>query len=323
MKKIIAFSVLLITSPLRADFIGLGVASDYSGFFFGDVSNAADVEGRLAVGGNLTVGFDVGYRNPFASTLPTVVVQGNIDIQKGTFYNGPKTNIDTNASIGPSSASWLPSGVNYGDVLYGGSLNAHSHSQANFIHFPDYIDFAKAYYHVNALSSLLTSYSSASVEVKWSQVFLTGDNESDLQIFDVGNLSNISNLVFSNIKPGATIVINGNASHITLRGGHGGDQAIGTDFQSTYRDKILFNFSNAETLSVNTFVNGSILAPNANVSGTGHLEGTIIAKSLTSGNLELGYEPFKGELPSIPGMIADVPVYFSATSFFLFCFCVR
>ncbi|MFX7992861.1 collagen-binding domain-containing protein, partial [Acinetobacter baumannii] len=53
--------------------IDFGVANGYSGFFVGDVSGAADVEGRLAVGGNLTRGFDVGYRNPYNAAGPTLV----------------------------------------------------------------------------------------------------------------------------------------------------------------------------------------------------------------------------------------------------------
>ncbi|MBZ9611496.1 choice-of-anchor A family protein [Rheinheimera maricola] len=296
-------ALLLLSCNSQAAPINLGVAQNYSGFFFADVSAASDIEGRLAIGGNLTNGFDIGYRNPVNSQLPSLVVGGDINIQHGTIYNGPQQQLDTNAGIGPASAYWLEQNqVNYGTVYYGGNVTAHSWSNGNYLYQPDYIDFNAAYHYLSALSdTLINEQTNGQAEYKWSQWFLTGDGVSDLLVFDLGDINNISNLVFSNIKQGATIVINSHASDITLAGYHGNNTAISDDIQGQYRDRILFNFSQATQLQLNTFVNGSILAPNAAVTGTGHIEGTLIGQSLSaSANgsmLEIGYEPFSGNLP--------------------------
>ena len=296
--------LLLVSScSVLAGPINLGVAENYSGFFFGDVSAAADVEGRLAVGGNLSNGFDIGYRNPANSLLPSLVVAGDINISHGTIYNGPQYDVDTNASIGPASANWLAQNqVNYGTVYYGGTANTHSWSNGDYQYQPGYIDFAGAYQHLSGVSDTLNAQqANGQAEYKWNQWFLSGDGVSDLLVFDLGDVSLISNLVFSNIKQGATIVINSQATNITLAGHHGGNTANATDIQGQYRDSILFNFGNAEQLQLNTFVNGSVLAHNAVVTGSGHIEGTLIGQSLSAGangsKLELGYEPFQGNLP--------------------------
>jgi len=70
-----------VAGPISNLNLSLGPASGYSGFFFGNVNAAADVEGRLAVGGNMTQGFDVGYRNPYGSTAPSLVVAGSLTMK--------------------------------------------------------------------------------------------------------------------------------------------------------------------------------------------------------------------------------------------------
>lgn len=133
--KPIGLGLLMLCSSAWTGPINLGVAENYSGFFFGDVSAAADVEGRLALGGNLSNGFDIGYRNPANSLLPSLVVGGDINISHGTIYNGPQYDVDTNASIGPAAAGWLAQHqVNYGTVYYGGSANTHSWSNGDYQH---------------------------------------------------------------------------------------------------------------------------------------------------------------------------------------------
>ena len=45
----------------------------------------------MAVKGNLTLdSISVGYRNPYGSTGPSVVVGGNVNVKDGAIYNGPK-----------------------------------------------------------------------------------------------------------------------------------------------------------------------------------------------------------------------------------------
>lgn len=292
--------------------ISLGVAGDYSGFFFGDVNAASDVEGRLAVGGNLTAGFDIGYRNQYNSSLPSLVVAGDIQgFSHGTIYNGPSDDIDTNATIGPAAAQWLSGGVNYGMVKHGGSLDVHQWTMANFEHNPHFIDFKAVLDELTGLSSSMYGLNvNGTVVQQHGGLTLTGDGVSDMQVFDLGMHENLSNLSFNNIKAGAHIIINSRADTVTLGGFQGGDNANSTDIQAQHRDRLLFNFGFADRLDINTFVNGNILAYGADVYGSGHIEGTLIGHSLSArsnpwdpssvSTLELGYEPFQPYLPDSP-----------------------
>src|SRR5476649_556869 len=62
---------LMSAAHAAAPVIDFGVADGYNAFFYSNVSNATDVEGRMAVGGNLsTGGFSVGYRRAYGSAGP-------------------------------------------------------------------------------------------------------------------------------------------------------------------------------------------------------------------------------------------------------------
>ena len=109
--------------------IDFGVADSFSAFVFGNISGGiSDVEGRVAVGGNLSQGFDVGYRDAYGSTGPSLVVGGNVSLTSpygayGSIYNGPTYAVDTNATIGPSAAPWAPGQLKAGDIDYGAQLD--------------------------------------------------------------------------------------------------------------------------------------------------------------------------------------------------------
>lgn len=294
-----------------APVIDLGAASGYSGFFFGNVAGASDVEGRLAVGGNLSSGFDVGYRNAHGSTGPSLVVQGNISLTSpwggysGSVYNGPTYNTNTNATIGPSAAPWIPANkLAAGDIVYGGTLNAKNWQYGNATKNAGYIDFAATKSQLNQLSDGLAAMTqNGSWSAMAGGVSLVGDGVSDLLVFNLGNTA-LVNLTLSNVKEGAHIVINSTLDDVVFSGGFGGDLGSSSDGLAAYRDRLLFNLSNAVKVSINSFVNGSVLATDAAVAGSGHLEGTLIADSLgpraDGARLEIGYEPYQPFSPNTP-----------------------
>lgn len=296
--------------------IDFGVASSYSGFFFGNVGRAADVEGRLAVGGNLTHGFDVGYRNPYGATAPSLVVGGNVTWNAGTVYNGPAYKTDTNASIGP----WVPSPGQRATAVYGGSFDNRNNwggqnwvPEGQFSKQPGFLDFAAAKTQLNSLSNSLSGLAAnGQIKQENSGFTLIGDGVSDLVVFNLGNTSNIANLTFTGIKAGAHVVINSSASQVNFSGGLGGDKADSSDVQAKLRDRLVFNLPNATAVDVSTFLNGSVLATQALLTGSGHLEGTVIANGLSTKQvigwdgkpyevaLELGYETFQPFTSAVP-----------------------
>ncbi len=298
-----ALASVVCSSAMAMPVIDFGVAKSFSGFFLGDVAGAADVEGRLAVGGNLTRGFDVGYRNPFNASYPSLVVQGHVSLLSpwggfgGSVYNGPTYATDTNASIGPSTGAWITQHTAMGEIVYGGSLNAAAWQYGSATQNANFLDFGAA---EAQLSGLSTQLASQAQNGSWSfangGISLVGDGASDVQVFNLGAIGNLSNLSLSNIKPGAHVVINSSAAQVSFSGFGGGDQVHSPDLLAQHRDRLVFNLSNATEVSVNTFLNGSVLALNAHVTGSGHLEGILMAYSMgpsANGNqLELGYEPF-------------------------------
>ncbi|MFG6447019.1 choice-of-anchor A family protein [Roseateles sp. BYS180W] len=294
--------------------IDLGPASAFSGFFFGNVNAASDVEGRLAVGGDLTSGFDIGYRNPLSSTAPSLVVGGSVNLKSqwggfsGSIYNGPNYETDTNASIGPGpNIPWVSNGkTRAGDIVYGSTLVANSWQYGSATKNASFIDFASAKTQLSSLSQQLNlATPNGTVTAQGGNLLLTGDGTSNVQVFNLGDRASIGNLTLSNVKAGAHIIINSSASSITFSGGVGGELArpAADDLLALSRDRLVFNLSNAQQVDVRTFVNGSILAVGAAVTGSGHIEGTLVADSLSrgqNGTLELGYEYFTPYVSPVP-----------------------
>ncbi|WP_343728277.1 choice-of-anchor A family protein [Duganella sp.] len=267
----------------------LGVASGYSGFFYGNVSKVTDVEGRLAVGGDLaTSGFSFGYRTQVSTSLPSLVVGGNVALGGGTIYASPGAGIDTNASIGPVTEytkNWNGFGI------YGGSNSSVSYLTLNkSSNVSRVVDFNAARSGLTALSSTLGSTAgNGSVTVDGSGTYLKGDLTSDLQVFNLSGGA-VKNLVLSDIKAGSTVVINVTGSEVSFTGGQDGQLAA-------LRAHVIYNLIDANVVNINTFVYGTVLANYAELRGAGHLEGNIIANAM-NGTVEIGYEPFKGYIPS-------------------------
>ncbi len=269
--------------------INLGAAQGYSAFFFGNASRVMDVEGRFAVGGNLeTSGFSFGYRTPYGVNGPSLVVGGNVNLGTGAIYSGPKTNINTNDRVGPITSWDKPLG--YG--VFGGtnsSLSVHDLRHATPV------DFAGAKTQLTKLSTdLKAEAANGTVEAKWGGLYLTGDNTSKVQVFNI-NSNTVGNLVLQNVKSDAQVIINvngtnsGTGTKYTFSGGQDGQL-------ESLRDRVLFNFANASEVNISTFTYGTILATKANIIGTGHIEGSVIANSI-SAQVEIGYEPWHNTSP--------------------------
>jgi choice-of-anchor A domain-containing protein len=290
---VIAAAIWGVAQPASATIASLGVANEYSGFFFSNVNGGNDVEGKLAVGGNLTAATlnTIGYRNANGTKGPSLVVAGNMVDKQLDIYNGPKKTVDTNKNHGPDIYQELGE-LKSGYGVVGGKIQ-NNQGWADLktdVSINSIVDFAKAKKDLNALSNQLASSKSNGQVINENGGFtLKGDNTSSQQVFNLTS-AKFLNLNLQNIKKDATVIINytGTFTDLVLAGGQLGQM-------EGMRANILFNLPTAKKLSVNTFSWGSILAPQAKVFGNGHVEGTLIANSLES-SLELGYEPFKGQL---------------------------
>jgi choice-of-anchor A domain-containing protein len=255
----------------QAQQVDLGVAAQYSGFFFGNVSKIPDIEGRLAVGGNLSIsGFSIGGRVPHGSGLPSLVVGGDLtSIGGGGIYDNYSSP---------------------GYAVYSGKRGA---NVPNYIDFRPQavspVDFEAERTYLTILSQQLRDMpATGTVSQLYSTVTLTGSNQ-DIEVFNLSasQVKGGLDLVLANVKPGAHLVLNV-SSDDQRRVKIGISMA---SFQDRHQN-VLFNLPDADVVNfTGVLVLGSVLAPYACVrDSSGHLEGTIVAASWDS-SMEIGYGP--------------------------------
>ncbi|MDM4767473.1 choice-of-anchor A family protein [Pelomonas sp. SE-A7] len=287
--------------------INLGAAGDYSGFFFGNLTAHSDIEGRLAVRGNLSLNsISVGYRNPSphgasGSQDPSLVVGGNIKIGGGAIYNGPSNPaVDSNAGMGPTGASWLTQagGVVQGTGVYGGNdlgsagyLSLSKGDQASIQQM--FTDTAAL---LQGLSADLGALASTGTVTRGWDLLLRGGSAgtgAGLQVFNIAD---------NNIKPFTLDAASFDADdYIIINLTAGGTLKFGFDWQgsqlSRYADRLIFNVLNADKVELHSGF-GTLLARQADIvaASSGHWEGSVIANNMLS-TLEIGYEPLREQEP--------------------------
>ncbi|MDC8785875.1 collagen-binding domain-containing protein [Roseateles koreensis] len=293
----LVLAIMAMSSTLAAQalpVLNLGEAGNYSGFFFGDVTAHSDVEGRLAVRGDLTIpSISVGYRNAYGDNSPSVVVGGNVNVGDGAIYNGAKDpSINTNLTIGPSTAYWVPGAVNAGTGMYGGSnlgnqnlgFTQGSSTAINKL-FADSASYLSSFQ--SALSGLANTgtINSSGWDIALSDASKPSGN---VHVFNVSsNQLKAFSLDTTNFGANDYIVINLTASgKISFAADYTGSN------MASFSDRILFNAPNATSIDLKSGF-GALIAPKADIlaSSSGHWEGTLIANNNAS-TIEIGYEPF-------------------------------
>jgi choice-of-anchor A domain-containing protein len=262
-----------LSGTASAQQIDLGTAAQYSGFFFGNVSKVPDVEGRLGLGGNLSIsGFSIGARVPAGSTQPSLVVGGDLAaIGGGAIYAGANHN---------------------GYAVYSGNRGAGTPTYIDFRkQTPGPVDFEAERTYLSMLSQQLRDTpATGTVSKLYSAVTLTGSLQ-DIEIFNLTSdlVRSGLDLYLANVRTDAHVIINVTAdAQSKLK--------IGITMASleTRHNHVLFNLHDADVVNfTGVWVWGSVLAPFACIKeSSGHLEGTIIAAGWDS-NMEIGYGPFE------------------------------
>lgn len=255
------------TSAAFATVIDLGAASNYNAFIHSNfTATSSDVEGRIAAGGDVSISnYSINIKNGTqlyadTDTSPALVVGG-----------------DLNFSSGQIAGSIHVSGVynsNSSGTITNGSLSQGGSSPIDFN-----AEFANLIQLSNELSSLPTN--SYAVD-QWSTQYFTGAVNNgvggDLHAFhlDASDM-NFSDYLLSDVDDGDTIIFNVSGSNISTGWGNfaGSDNSM-----RDLADHILFNFFEADTLTINAAMFGSILAPTAAITSPwGVIEGQVIAAS--------------------------------------------
>lgn len=254
---------------------GLGLATSFNAFVFEDWSaTSSDVEGRVAVGGNLSINhYSLGDKLDPATAGVSVVVGGDFTFPSGRIYHG-------NTVVGGSAAG-VGASVRYG-LVPGQTITDHASLPFDF-------DEARqqAILRSQAIADLPANGTWTS---QWGGLYLTGAPDAALQMFDLPAqlVWNAHTFDVKQIPIGATVVFN-------IRGASAGLTNMSLQSLASIRRRVLFNFPDATSLTLaGMSVEGSILAPLAHIQNPqGVIKGNLVARSW-NGIMQLNHEPFEG-----------------------------
>ncbi|MBL9122619.1 MAG: choice-of-anchor A family protein [Planctomycetaceae bacterium] len=308
-------SVLALgVSPAWAAFANLGPAGDFNLFLFGDNTQFnSDVEGRLAVGGNVDFttknsSFTVGsksdpnginlvvggnFKNQWNTLTGGMIVNGNVDWMGPTITGA--VNVNGNADFHNSGGS-IGGPVNvvgtYTRPQWGFPPNA-----ASPVVTPLPFDFAAVQSYLQSESAYLASLApNGSKSIQFQQVHLTAAGPAEgLYTFNVTGAeltAAAGHGLFISAPAGSTVVVN-------VDGAANNFNSMGIFLTGVDRQHVLYNFSQSTSLFIDSIsIEGTILAPYASVNfNNGQINGTIIANNLTGGG-ESHLHLFQGTLPS-------------------------
>jgi choice-of-anchor A domain-containing protein len=254
-------------SAAFATVIDLGAASNYNAFIHSNfMATSSDVEGRVAAGGDVSISnYSINIKNG-------TQLYADTDSSSALVVGG-----DLNFSSGQIAGSVHVGGVynsNSSGTITNGSLSQGGSSPIDFD-----AEFANLIQLSNELSSL--PINSNAID-QWSTQYFTGAGNNgvggDLHAFhlDASDM-NFSDYLLSDVDDGDTIIFNVSGSNISTGWGNfaGSDNSM-----RDLADHILFNFFEADTLTINAAMFGSILAPTAAITSPwGVIEGQVIAAS--------------------------------------------
>ncbi len=259
----------------------LGVAQGYNLFVFNNLNMNIDVTGSVAYGGQFTGGMTVG-----SNLTGGVSLVGDGTSNSNVLGSGASINVDGGSQTylkGYSNSSPAP-GVNLNSGTYvttnpiSGGIAA---SKSGFL-------------------TLATTLNGDGTGTGASGAINTTGNSCTICVV---NLTNLGNLASINFNSNQTLIID-------ITGTSAADTTLGSvqytvngNFlgeTSNAAANILFNFGTDSAVTLNGQLYGSILAPDATVTGSGTIvDGEIIANNVTGLGETHNNSVFAGNLPSV------------------------
>lgn len=237
----------------------LGLASQFSVVTFGDFTGVSgDTSSLLAAGGNVSLeSWQVNAHGTPVFAGQSLIVGGN--------FTGNNGAVNGNSHIGGAS-TMIGASFNPGTVSTGVSPLDFSALKAQLS---------------NTSTSVAAATRTGTVEHMGGSTQLTGTN-SAVEVFDINGANLSLNTYLSSLSgsilPNATVILNISGTDVSMA-------SFGFNLAGGSTDiNLLLNFYEATSLTfANIAVDGSVLAPWANVTGaSGHIEGTLVAKSFSS-----------------------------------------
>jgi choice-of-anchor A domain-containing protein len=304
-------STVTFLSVARADQLTLGAATGYNVFVFNNFTEYnTDAQGTMAVGGNFAPSnggsFTIaGALSNGAGTYDLVVggsftmtgnSMGGGDVYVGGNMNWTDPSLPHNAYVAGNFTNGTNGGSAGGTIYYRGNYTSGdtlTHEKDTNISAP--IDFLSAKTSLNSLSATLAAdTANGTVNHSYSTYTLTGTS-STLNVFNLTDSSYSGATINITAPSGSTVIVNVSGSADSFNGGS-------INLNGVSQNDVIFNFSAATSLSLSGIAfNGSILAPNADFTGSwGQINGELIALS-AAGTTQLNNDVFNGYLASTGG----------------------
>jgi choice-of-anchor A domain-containing protein len=284
------------TSPASAALLaGVEAVKTWNLIVFNNATSSSEVEGRSFIGGSLSgnsSNYNIAGTATAAGGVPGLTVVGDVTGGAKNLNNGSGAsvggNVGTMLNLNGGTQTLNVGGSAVNQNLNGSTLNANLGADftATLIAQRDLLVSSLTSLSANlaALASTATATAAANT--------LTIDATAALNIFNISaqTLSGIGQISVT-VASGSTTIINVSGTDIVLD-----DNFLGA--ASELGQSVIWNFYEAQTISVQTAFYGTILAPTAAVTLNNFVEGTLVASSLVqNGEVHLG--TFQGDLSSV------------------------
>lgn len=278
-----AVFVSLLAVPGSAFCADLGLANSFNAFIFGNATtHGGHSQGSIAVGGNWTMAYEAQQNSNPRANLATAPNAG-IYVGGNVIVSGTARVMRGNAYVGGSILNGAL------DVQNGYKLNpvGSSVNQA---------DFTNQYLYSTGQSTAMDAMNGVSIGSFMNNLNLNLANNNlngNVKVYDLSAnlLNNFATVDFSGLSADTTIIMN-------VHGG--GNINWRWTVNGNVQSRIVWNFLDASTLTLERQLHGSILAPNTHViQQSGSIDGTLIAGQWTNYNSqELHSYLFNGNAPS-------------------------
>ncbi|MCH8686285.1 collagen-binding domain-containing protein [Pedomonas mirosovicensis] len=266
----------------------LNAMRDYNLIVFDDFQLNHDIQGSVYVDGDLSGGNMVGSNHSRYTGAPGLTVTGNVtgqnvkvknsDVYVGGNVTGSiEVNDGGSAYIGGSAA---PGAVKINGNQQGRTLETGSSTFAQRLDKADFRDLSGAL----ARFAAETTYSTADITDRNNYRLTVADldhNGIAVVNLEEGFLDSLASygLYGDALSSLDTVVINVAGTHVSIDA----NWQSGTLSNLFASEHVIWNFFEAETVSLSTQIFGSVLAPNALLSNVTPIDGSVVAGSFAQG----------------------------------------